>query len=177
MRTLAELEALATRYADARTKLGEEVQMLQDEMEAARRAAMPRIRKLVGLAAEHQAQLKAGIEDSPDLFVRPKTLVVAGIKIGFVKQRGQIEFDDPEKVCALIEKHLPDLEETLIAIKRQPVKKALEQLAGADLKRIGVTVSNDREVVVIKPTDDQVDKLVMALLKETGAEAELEVTP
>lgn len=177
MRTLAELEAMATRYADARTKLGEEVQLLQDEMEAARRAAMPRIRKLVGAAAEHQAQLKAGIEDSPDLFVRPKTLVVAGIKIGFVKQRGQIEFDDPEKVCALIEKHLPDLEETLIAIKRAPVKKALEQLTAADLKRIGVTVSNDREVVVIKPTDDQVDKLVTALLKETGAEAELEVTP
>jgi len=45
-------------------------------------------------------------------------------------------------------------------------KAALANISVADLKRIGCTITDDIDAVLIKPTDSEVDKLVMALLKE-----------
>lgn len=168
--SLAEIEALTRKYDAARTDLNSVVTALQEEMEAARRAALPRLRKLVARTAESHAALKAGIEAAPELFVKPKTLVIAGIKVGFVKQPGRLDIADPDKVVALIEKHMPDREDTLISVKKTPVKGALEQLSAVDLKKIGVGVTEDTDAVVIKPVDSNVDKLVSALLKECAAE-------
>lgn len=168
--SLTDIETLTRKYDAARTDLNSLVSALQEEMEAARREALPRLRKLVARTAESHAALKAGIEAAPALFVKPKTLVISGIKVGFVKQPGRLDIADPDKVVALIEKHLPDLEDTLVSVKKTPVKKALEQLSAAELKKLGVSVTEDTDAVVIKPVDDNVDKLVLALLKECAAE-------
>lgn len=170
MSSLADIEKLTKNYADHRERLNEVVSDLHQQTEILKRRALPAIKKAVAATAEAESRLRDAILGSPELFVRPKTLVISGVKVGFVKQKGQIEFDDPAKVCALIEKHFPDLEETLVSIKKAPVKSALGQLAAVDLKRLGVRVTEDGETVVVKPVDDHVDKLVAALLKEATAD-------
>ena len=116
--------------------------------------------------SETRDRLKVAIESAPELFVKPRTLVIAGVRIGIQKGKGQIVYGDADQVVKLIRKHFPEQADALIAVKETPVKKALANLSVAELKRIGVTVEETGDQVVIKPTDSEVDKLVAALLRE-----------
>lgn len=166
MTTLAEIEQHTRRYADARAVLAARVQALQDDIEQAKRRKLPGIKKAVAAAAEARDRLQAAIEESPELFQRPRTLVIAGIRVGYTKGAGRLRFDDPARVVALIRRHYPEQAEALIKVTETPIRKALGNLSVAELKRIGVTVEETGDAVVIKPTDSEVDKLVNALLAD-----------
>ncbi len=173
MATLGDIERLTREFADARERLSGTVRTLEDRIEALKRQYLPGIRKQVGLAREKKSVLAAAIGDSPELFVKPRTVVISGIKIGFEKGKGSLGWESDEVVVKLIRKHFPGDADILIKTKETPLKKALSALSVADLKKIGVTVEETGDVVVIRPTDSEVDKLVDALLKdidETGAE-------
>lgn len=164
--TLGEIEQKTRAYADARDVLNTRVQTLQDEMEVVRRRKLAGIKAAVATCAQARDHLEAVIAEAPHLFEKPRTLVIAGIRIGYTKGAGKLVFEDADKVVALIHKHLPESADYLVRTKSEPVKKALAQLSVADLKRIGVTVEDTGDVIVIKPTDDAVDKLVSALLRD-----------
>lgn len=170
MPTLTEIETLTRAYADARTILAETVQVLSDELELARRRHLPGIKRAVAEAQQARDRLHAAIEAAPELFRRPKTLTLSGVRVGFMKSPGKLTWDDPDTVIRLIRKHLPDQAETLIRIREEPVRAALSQLTVAELKRLGVTVIESGDEVCIKPVDGAVDKLVEALLKENASE-------
>ena len=93
-----------------------------------------------------------------------------GVRIGFMKGKGKIEWDDGEQVVKLIKKHFPAQADALIATTEKPVKAALQQLAAADLKRLGITVEESGEVIFVKPVDGEIEKLVDALLEDATAE-------
>lgn len=165
MTTLTDLERRAKALADARETLTAIVTELNAGIEALKRDHMTALKRAVNAAAERHEGLKALIEQNPGLFVRPRTVVMHGIKFGFVKGAGKLEYEDEARVCALIRKHLPEQAETLIATKEAPVKTALAQLSVAELKRLGITVEGTDDQVVIRPTDTAVDRLVTQLLK------------
>ncbi len=52
------------------------------------------------------------------------------------------------------------------SIKRTPIRAALEQLSAAELKRIGVSIKDDDDQVVIRDTANEIDKIVSALLAQ-----------
>jgi hypothetical protein len=164
--SLAAIELGAKRYADAREDLGHIVRLLNDQVEAMKRAALPDIKRGVAKAAEAQGKLRALVESGPGLFVKPRTVIFHGIKVGYEKGRGKIEVADPDKTIALIEKLFPEQAETLVAVKKSVVKAALGNLSVADLKRIGCTIEETEDQIVIRPVDSGVDKIVTALLKE-----------
>jgi hypothetical protein len=166
MATLNEIEKLTREYAHARRLLADRVQELEDKINELKKKALPLIRRLVAEASEKQAVLKAAIEESPELFVRPRTVVFHGIKIGYMKQKGKIEWEDDATVVKLIKKHFPDTWETYVKVTEKPIKSALETLSVSELKKIGVTAEETGDVVVIKSTDSEIDKLVNVLLKE-----------
>jgi len=173
MATLQEIDKLTEKYADLRGKLAAEVGALEEELEAAKKARLQAIKRLVQRAAEAHGELKAAIEDSAALFERPKTQVLHGVKVGLRKGSGGIQFEDADQVVALIEKHFTEDEcELLIITKKKPNKEALEQLGVADLKKVACTVEDTGDVVVIKDTASEVDKIVKALLKEATEEVE-----
>ena len=173
MATLNEIDRLTEKYADLRNKLGAEVGALEHELEGAKRAHLQAIKRLVQRAAEAHGELKAAIEDSAEIFLRPKTQVLHGVKVGFRKGSGGIQFEDADQVVALIEKHFTKDEcELLIITKKKPNKEALEQLDVKDLKRVACTIEDTGDVVVIKDTASEVDKIVKALLKEATEEVE-----
>jgi hypothetical protein len=131
---------------------------------------MPHIKRALTQALAHKENLRSAIEAAPELFVKPRTVVFYGIKVGFAKGKGSIEITDKAKTVELIEKNLPGLAEVLIKVKKSPIKKSIEALDAADLKKIGVTVEGSGDCVVIKPVDSDIDKIIDAFFKESGEE-------
>ncbi|MEN6358484.1 MAG: hypothetical protein ABFD59_00260 [Smithella sp.] len=172
MAPLIEIEKLTKDLATARQVLTERVRTLDKEKQELLQRKLPGIKKAVNDVSEKQVALKAALEESKPLFEKPRTKVLHGIKIGFQKMKGKISWVDDLQVVKLIKKHLPEMADILIKTTEKPIKKALEQLSTADLKKIGVTVSDAGDHVVIKSTDDEIDKFVEALLKEDEGKEE-----
>ena len=172
---LTEIETHTKAFAEAHSSLADVIRELNDEIDRAKRKRLAEIKRLVARCAEKHASLKGAIEAEPDLFVKPRTYVFHGIKVGFQKGKGGIEWDDAARVVELIHKHFKDDEAaTLLHITEKPDKEMLEKLPAADLKRLGCTIVESGDVVVIKPTDSEVDKVVNALLKDAVDDASQE---
>lgn len=174
MTTINDIERRTKLLADARAALADIVTQLNDGIEALKRDHMRALKAAVARVAERHEDLKALLEEAPDLFVRPRTVVFHGIKVGYQKGTGKLEFDDPDRVIALIRKHFPDQADALIRTRESPSKEALEELSAADLKRLGIVVEDTADRVVIKHTDSTVDKLVRALIKGATEDAEVQ---
>lgn len=162
----------AEALAHARGQLAELVQALEEGLNHLKADAMPMIREAIDRASTAWSGLEAEIVAHPELFVKPRTVSMHGIKFGYGKGKGGLEIDDADRTCALIRKHLPDQAEVLIAAKYSPVKDAIAQLLPADLKRIGVNIKGTGDQVVIRPADGEIDKIVKALIKAAVGAAE-----
>jgi hypothetical protein len=163
---LAKIDRRAQLYADARDNLSGIVTELTGAIESIKRQSMPELRRAVSRAGEHHDALKALIECAPELFVKPRTLTLHGIRLGYAKGKGKIEWDDSQAVIAAIQKHMPDQAEALIRWSAAPLREAINQLSVNDLKMIGCRVTETADYVLIKPVDSDVDKLVDALLRD-----------
>jgi predicted Zn-dependent protease with MMP-like domain len=170
MPSLAEIEGLTKKYSEAFDTLSREMRDLNDAIETIRRERMKSIKKAIDQTVEKSLALKMAINDSSELFIRPRTIILHGIKIGFVKGKGKIKIPDEPNTCNLIRKHFPEQAEALIIINEKPSKEALNNLAAADLKKIGVTIIEAVDEVVIKATDGEVEKMVNAFLRESEKE-------
>lgn len=166
--SMSAIEARAKLLADAREKLSGLAGELQAGIDALTRNALPELKRAVNKAKEHQEALLALVDQAPDLFVRPKSVVFHGVKVGYQKSKGKIEFDDAEAVVRLIKKYFPEQADVLISVSEKPAKEALANLTAGDLKRLGVQVTSDGEVVFVKFTDTAVDKMVDALLSNAA---------
>ncbi len=171
---LTQIESATFKYSKARAELGDLVGVLHEQIEALKRTHLSAIKQAVGRASKCHGELKAIIEAHPGAFTQPRTQTFHGIKVGFRKGSGGIAFDDAAKVVELVEKHFADLADTLIKTTKVPIKKALENLDVAQLKKIGCTVSDTGDEVVIKPVDGEVEKAVNALLKDATKDTEKE---
>lgn len=172
---LYEIETLTKAFADAHNDLTLIVNALNVEIERAKRARLPDIKRMVARCAEKHDTLKSAIESAPGLFVKPRTYIFHGVKVGLQKGKGGIAWEDDEQVVRLIEKLFkdqPDLLDVLIKTTKKPLANGLEQLDVAELKKLGCTVEETGDVVVIKPVDSAVDKIVRALLKDAVDEAQ-----
>jgi len=169
--TLSSLEITAKSYAESHRELEEIVSDLNDKINKLKREALPRIKKAVVNTNAWLIVLREKIVDAPELFVKPRTFVFHGVKVGYEKGKDKVDYEDADKVIALIEKHFLDQAEILINVKKTPNKTALKELSVADLKRIGCTLEEPGDLIVIKLVDSEVDKIVNALLKE-AAESE-----
>ena len=172
MTTWEEIETATRRYADARAALASRVADLEADVMAAKKRHLKAVRMLAEKTANARADLAALVCGAPALFAKPRTKVLHGIRIGFAKARGKLEWADAAKVVQLIRKHLADQAEVLIKVEESPVRSALAQLPAVDLKRIGVTVTDTGDRIVVESTDGEIDKLVEALLKEPADAAD-----
>lgn len=169
MNMMQEIEQFAATYAAQRDALAALVTEMNDAIEQVKRARLAAIKQAVQKARQAQDELHAAIEAAPGLFEKPRTRTLHGIKIGFTKQRGSVEFDDEAKVIERIRSLLPkDQAELLIRVRESVHKPAVYDLTVADLKRLGIRVTADSDAVVLKSVDGEIDKLVSALLAEAA---------
>ena len=170
MASLAEIERSAKKYADARDALATIVEDMNQSIENIKRSNIKRLKKAVADAAEQHDALKALIETAPGCFIKPRSVVFHGIKLGYQKGKGKIEWDDADQVVRLIKKHFPEQADVLVATTERPAKDALAQLTAAELKKLGISVTDGGDAVFIKPADSAVDKMVDALLRDATEE-------
>lgn len=168
---IQQFEHQAAQLANARAELSQRAEALNKDIRALKRRRITGLKNAAERAIQCQNKLLEMIRDNKELFEKPKTQVFHGIRIGFMKQRGKLEFDDEAEVVARIKKLLPDEKATLITVKEKPVKSALANLAASTLKRLGIRVHEDSDEAIVKSTDTEVDRLVDALLE---GEEELE---
>ncbi len=168
---LALIETLAAAYARARAELASTVAAWNEEREAVTKRYLKGMRAEVAVAKDRAAELRAAIEAAPELFEKPRTRTLHGVKLGYQKGKGRVTFEDAAKVVALIRKHLPELADALVIIEEKPNKDAIAQLPAADVKRIACALEGTGDVVVIKDSAGEVDRLVNQLLKEEAEEA------
>ena len=168
--TLEQIAKATRQFADARRELATLVDTTNRRMRLIYEDNLAQLRKLLARAADSRAALEALIAAAPELFARPRTIVLHGVKIGLRKGRGGIEWDDEEQVVRLVKKLFPDQADVLIRTTEQPVKNALAELPAVDLKRLGVTVEETGDVPVVQPADTAVDKVVKAFFKSTSTE-------
>ena len=172
MTEMRDLERQAKAFADARGALAQIVGEIKAVMDEIKRDQLPTIRRRLARVAELEATLRDAVADSPELFVKPRTVIMHGVRVGFQKAKGGVVVPDAKRTLMLIRRHLPEQADTLIKTTEQVVKAALLNLSVADLKRVGCEVDDTGDEVVVRPVDGDVDKLVTALLR--GAEAELQ---
>ncbi len=169
MTTMDQIEGLTKKYADARSALGERVTALNDELTTTKRSHLRGIKSAVAAAARAHDELTEVLSASRDLFDKKKTHTFHGVRVGFQKGKGRIEWDDEEQVVKLIHRHFPEQVDALVKRTEKPVRSALANLSAGDLKRLGITVEDSGEVVFVKPVDGEIDKLVDALLADATA--------
>jgi hypothetical protein len=162
---LMNIEKLTYDYSQARGDLLDCVGLLQDEVHALKKKKMRSIKTLASKTVASREKLQAALEANPQLFNKPRSTVFYGIRVGWKKNKGKIEIINEAKVIERIKKHLPDQSEILVQTSEKVIKKALEQLAVADLKQIGCRVIKSDDDVFIKEVDSDIEKIVTALLK------------
>ena len=166
MSKLFEIETQVIEYAKARQRLVDKCNGLQQAVDALKRGAKVDIRDAAMAAAEKKTRLEGAILAGKELFERPKTMILHGVKIGLQKGKGKLDWEDADLVVKLIKKHMPELVDTCIQVTEKPIKGALENLSVAELKKIGVTAEDTGDQVVVKPVESEVDKLIKKLSKE-----------
>ncbi len=166
---MSDLDTIARQadsYAAARALLAERVTALNEGMAQLRKQHIAGIKRALAKAAEAGATLRDLVQDNPGAFKKPRTRIFNGVKVGFAKGKGGLDIPDDAAVVARIKKLMPEQQDILISVRETPVKDALSQLDATALKKLGVTIIDAGDRVVVKPVDSDVDKLVDALLKD-----------
>ena len=165
--TLTDIANLTDAFAAEHTTLTSIMEDMNADLEKIKRRYLPIIRNAVANAAAKKLALHTAIAGSPGLFEKPKTQIFHGVKVGFRKGSGGIDWDDDAAVVERIEKMFTKAQaDLLIKTTKKPIAKALEDLDVAELKKLGCRVEDTGDVVVIKPTDSEIEKAVAALLKD-----------
>ncbi len=162
--SLEKIELLSNKLATERDVLASLVDELQEDLEQSKEVALPDIKRAAKRVLKVKEKLGIIIADNPQLFVKPRTLIMSGIKIGFQKGKGLLGYKDASAVIKLIRKHYPEKEDVLVKTTESIIKKAINNMTASELRRIGITVIPGDDQVLIKPAGSDIDKLVSAYL-------------
>lgn len=165
--TLSEIGDLAKAYAAARDSLAAITDEVRDVQRREVRKRLRGIRARVAEVSAARDALVAGIDGNRQLFDKPRTRAMHGVKFGLRKQPGRIE-GDAEAAIARIDKRMPDRAKDLVATKRTLVKAALENLATRELAKLGLTIADTGDAIVVQVAGDDLDKLVDAMLEDVA---------
>lgn len=165
-----EIEQRAKMLASARAELGERVGRIREEQESIKRKLLTGVRNALARSRDAYDALHEAVEGAPALFEKPKTRTLHGVRVGFMKQRGKLLWEDDRTLVDALRKVLGDEAESYIRTTEKPIAARLQDLPARDLRRLGVTVTDDTDVVVIKTADDALDKFIDALISDDKIE-------
>lgn len=165
--TLTEIETLAQRYAEIYRELEGSVQALEDGVRTLKRKLLPTIRHLAEEGAVRKAELLSAVTAAPDLFEKPRTQIMSGVKVGLQKRRGQVVIDDEAATIRRIRELLPkDQAELVIRVRESVHKPAVYDLTAGDLKRLGIKIDADTDEAIAKIAGEDIERMVDALLTD-----------
>ena len=165
---LEPLAALCADLAAARRDLRERLDQIRARRERYSRRLIPGLeRRAAALSAARDAAAD-WIEAHRDLFDRPKTRELAGVKVGLRKLPGRYAIASEEATVRLIRERLPGQAKALIQTRETVVREPLKNLTAQQLAAIGIALEDPADAIVVKTPPDDLDRLVDALLAEFG---------
>lgn len=166
MTTLAEITDLCRAYASARDARDEVLERIDDERRAAVRRRMRSLRTRIAEVSAAEDALRSAVAGAPLLFVKPRTVAIDGIKVGFRKQPGRFEIADEARAIQRVRARMPEREDEIVRVRESLDRAALKRLDARQLASIGVAVVDAEDEVVIAPVPTDLDRLADALLDE-----------
>lgn len=180
MATLQEIQQRATALSECRDILSTLFLTLQSGLDTVKNGAMPEIKRVARKVAKEHNELLALIKANPELFQKPRTQVVEGIKFGMQVSQGSLTWADDDKVCERIfalasAGEIPGEQvDLLVAVTKKPVASALRQLSPELRRRLGVRLEGDGDQPLIKSVDSQIEKAVTSVINAAIKEAQAE---
>lgn len=170
-----EILDLGRQYAEARRKLLDLASVVQEAQRQVLAAQWDYLIRLRDEAKTCEDALQDALQRAPALFSggkdTPRTRTVDGVKIGYQKHPGTLEWGDAAQVVAAIRKHMPEAEAAcLIRVKEEPIRQALKGLPVKTLARLGVRLTEDDDQIVIKPVNTDMEKVLKAMLSDEPEE-------
>lgn len=162
--TLDQIEPQCERYESESARLEQLIAGLEAELEVVKQKHLRGIKRQAGVVAGCEAELLSLIEEAPELFIRPRTMTLHGVKIGYTASPGRVEFADEAAVIERIKQLRAKDADTLIRQTEEVNKEALRRLSAAELAQLGCRVAGAGDAVVLKRTGGEVEKLVNKLI-------------
>lgn len=164
---------LAKAYRESRRVLGERVDRIREAQRKAGSRLKPGLLARIAAAKAARIELEAAIESDLDLWKKPRTRTLHGVKVGRRTLPGTLEIDEPTAVLA-IEALMPERAKDLVQVKTSLVKKAVKNLDGGDLAAIGGRITSLGDETVVNVAKDDIDSLVDALLGQLAEDPDSE---
>lgn len=167
--TIEDIRAAAAVVDVARAALGDAARAYDKDLAATRDKHIPIVEPLIKDLRTHYDSLIELVRAAPDLFTKPKSIEHSGLRIGFRKGRGSVEFADKDKLVKRIQllKSLKVLSKAevdqIVTLKVSVKKSALARLDANVLKRLGVDVIAGQDAAFAEPIDTEVEKLLKQL--------------
>lgn len=158
------IEAAAAEFGQIHDALADVITGCDREIAEVRRRHAPVILSHVRELVERRKVLARSIDAARDLFDKPRTRTLHGVRLGVMTQRGEISFDDEDLVIDRIRALLPEKAADLVKTNSSVVKTAIRDLDPAMLKRLGVEVRGDVDQTFVKVAKGDAEKAAAALL-------------
>jgi phage host-nuclease inhibitor protein Gam len=159
-----QIEQLCGRFAAQRKVLAQKMAKLDQELSRVKRRYVTDIKHHASMVAETEADLAAAIEAAPEFFEKPKTKIIHGIKVGFRKGTGKLDWEDDAQILARLKKRFGADADDYIITTEKPSRDALKCLDEAVLGKLGVVIVDADEQVVVKPVETEIEKLVKTIM-------------
>lgn len=154
-------------FSKAREELRTKMNTVQAELRDVAEQHRLEMIALLDQATNAREELASLLEANASLFDSPRTVNHHGIKVGFQKQQGKVEFKDEPEVIKRIKQALPELVDTLIEPSESVRKDAMKKLTVQQLAAVGASLVGAGDAIVIKATDDAIDKMLKGLASDS----------
>ena len=165
---LTELETAAKEFSAASKILRNIKEELDTEIDAVKAKYSASFAEASKNAGEAYQMLLTLVESSEELFLDKKSMSINNVKFGYRKKAGTINIDNETFTIDRLRELFPKDADKYLSTKISISKKALNNLTAAELKKVGVNVIQDSSEAFVKLTDDEVQKLIDALVKESA---------
>ena len=169
--TMTRIERLCRTYAGSRDKLDRISGQIRDKRRQAVRSRLTMLKRRVAEVSAARDALHDALEAHPELFVKPKTRALAGVKVGYRKMPGTLLCDEARTIGLVRKKLGAGAAAELVVVSAKLDKSALRKLDARTLATLGARMVAVDDEIVIKAAKGDLDKLVDALLSD-GADEE-----
>lgn len=169
---LTDIESAAREFSIKSKKLRNFHEELNNEIDTVKSKHIENIKQASIEAGESYQMLLTLVGDAPDLFKDKKSMTVSGVKFGYQKKKGKLDIINEDNTINKIKELYGDNSSLYINTKLSVIKKALDSIPASDLKKLGVNIIQDTDTAFVKLTDDEVQKLIEAMVKESAKVSE-----
>lgn len=166
--TLEDIRAAAQRLANAHNDTAGTAALLNAEIKAAIAPILDRYKGTIDTYAVAEAEARARLDcllmDAPNLFVKPRSLVIDGVRCGYLKAADTADWDDDETVIARIKALRPDLVPLLIRSRESLIVDALVGLDGKTLVAFGIRTITGVDAHFVSVGDNDAEKLTRIVI-------------